>query len=231
MNALQMHAIRGQLSTTIRKFHGDDFHRILQPLQDAGEAVRPVVMLAIGQMMANPNYGVSDFLNACGAAPLNQLAIHYGIGLPDPSGKFPASSESPSAAELSFDLREFHPQIIEHSKQLFLNQHYPAAVQEACKVYLKALQSKSGCDKDGLALMAVLGNGGRVRFSSMQTETDKNYHNGLESISRGIVSAFRNVSAHETAKSLGMSPVHALDILGTVSYLLRALDTALILAE
>ncbi len=225
MNGLQQHALQKKLFDTLVDIYGDDFFAVADSLIGIGNEVSLAIQRALPQVQRYPQFGLGSFLKSCNEAAIQQIAEHYNIDMPDLSGRFAGESEQ-DQWELRFSEREFHTEIITHSKSLFLNGHYVNAVHEACKAYIKALQDRSGSQEDGAKLMSVLSLKGNIKFNDLSSESKQNYQSGLEQISRGVVSAFRNVAAHDTAKSLDMSATEALDMLSTVSLLLKALDKA-----
>jgi uncharacterized protein (TIGR02391 family) len=139
------------------------------------------------------------------------------------------SSTSVSREALAeFMGRAFHPEIIKHSKILFLQSHYFHAVFEACKVYNKLVRSKSLSQKDGQALMLEVwgADNGVLKITPCQTDTDKNTQNGIKFLSAGLMQAIRNPTAHEPAIDWPVSKQDCLDLLGFLSFLFRQLDKA-----
>ncbi|WP_429181303.1 TIGR02391 family protein [Aeromonas salmonicida] len=228
MNGLQKRALQKKITDQLVDEYADDHLATIRSLIGLGGASMSSMQVVMNQMNCVPEFGTRNILSHCSDDAISQLAAYYNIAMPDLSGRFAGESEQ-DQWELRFSEREFHTEIITHSKSLFLNGHYVNAVHEACKAYIKALQAKSGSPKDGMELVPVLSPKGNVKFNAYSTESERNYQSGLEQISRGVVSAFRNPAAHDTAKSLDMSAIEALDMLSTVSLLLKALDKAIII--
>jgi uncharacterized protein (TIGR02391 family) len=128
-----------------------------------------------------------------------------------------------------FDARKFHPEVIAHSRDLFLKGHYFHAVFEAAKAYNAAVKMKSGLTElDGQALMNKVFSSQKpiIRITPCNTETEKNIQDGYRFIAAGLMSAVRNPTAHEPAMSFRIGREDALDILSLISYLFRWLDKA-----
>lgn len=127
-----------------------------------------------------------------------------------------------------FSNRVFHPEISRHCSDLFRDGHYFHAVFEAAKIYHKAVQRKSGSEKDGQALMLEAWNPerGTLKVTQCQSETDKNVQEGLGFLSAGLMRAIRNPTAHEPAHEWPISEQDCLDILGFISFLMRKCDDA-----
>lgn len=127
-----------------------------------------------------------------------------------------------------FAKRNFHSEVVKHSQKLFVQRNFFHAVFEAVKAYNKEVKDKSKSDKDGQALMlSVWGcDNGVLKVTSCQTQTDKDYQDGLKFISSGLMSAIRNPTAHEPAISWPIDKQDCLDILSLISFLYRQLDKA-----
>lgn len=123
--------------------------------------------------------------------------------------------------------RALHPDIYRHCSELFRDGHYFHAVFEAAKIYHKAVQRKSGCEKDGQALMLeVWSPKGTLKVTQCRSETDKNVQEGLGFLSAGLMRAVRNPTAHEPAHEWPISEKDCLDLLGFISFLMRKCDDA-----
>lgn len=225
MNEHQKRALQERLLEEIVDIYGDNFLTAATSLTHIGHDVSSAISKALIQVPNNPKFGLRSFLKSCNETAILQMATHCNIAMPDASGRFIGEGVQ-ARWEQRFNERDFHADVVTHSKTLFLNEHYANAVHETCKVYIRALQAKSGSRKDGAELMSVLSPKGNVKFNAYLTDSEKNYQQGLEYISRGVVSAFRNITAHDMAKSLDMSPIETLEMLSTVSLLLKALDKA-----
>lgn len=126
-----------------------------------------------------------------------------------------------------FHNRSYHQEIITHCQLFFEGRHYSTAVLEAAKAYNSAVKKKSGLVKDGADLMmAAFSDSGTVKVNSFKTDSEKNEQKGIMFLSAGIVQAFRNPTAHETALHWKISEENCLDILSFISYLFKKLDDA-----
>jgi len=124
--------------------------------------------------------------------------------------------------------RNFHAEIIKHSQKLFVQGNYFHAVFESAKAYNKDVKEKSLNDKDGQPLMlSVWGcDNGVLKITKCETQTDKDFQDGIKFISGGLMSAIRNPTAHEPAITWPISKQDCLDILSLISFLYRQLDKA-----
>lgn len=124
-----------------------------------------------------------------------------------------------------FDAREFHLEVRECSRSLFVRGEYEAAVFESSKAFVKYVQMKSRSNLSGFRLMKeVLSQHGSLRLNSLQTEAQRDEQEGLKHLCMGLVSAIRNPGGHELARDRHMSKEDALDILSFISFLFRQID-------
>jgi uncharacterized protein (TIGR02391 family) len=138
------------------------------------------------------------------------------------------SQSAEKAAHGEFIARGFHREVIEHCKRLFAQGNYFHAVFEACKVYNRAVQTKSNNYSDGESLMMnVWGwDKGVLKLTSCQTDTDKNIQDGIKFLSAGLMRAMRNPTAHEPALHWPIEKQDCLDMLSFISFLFRQIDKA-----
>jgi len=125
-----------------------------------------------------------------------------------------------------FFKRNFHSEVIKHSKKLFTQGNYFHAIFESAKAYNKDVKDKSLSDKDGQALMLnVWGcDSGVLKVTACQSRTDKDFQDGIKFISGGLMSAIRNPTAHEPAITWPIDKQDCLDILSLISFLYRQLE-------
>lgn len=126
-----------------------------------------------------------------------------------------------------FYKRNFHEEIIKHSKKLFLQGNYFHAVFESAKAFNNAVKKKSFSDKDGEKLMMeVFSLMGVLKINSGQTETERNVQDGIKFLSSGLMRAVRNPTAHEPALDWSINKQDCLDLLSMISFLYKQLDRA-----
>lgn len=125
--------------------------------------------------------------------------------------------------------RNFHYLVIMHSQRLFAQGNYFHAVFESSKAYYKDVKIKSQSDKDGQQLMLnVWGcDNGVLKATTCQSQTDKDFQDGIKFISGGLMGAIRNPIAHEPAITWPIDKQDCLDILSLISFLYRQLDKAI----
>ncbi|RFM37125.1 TIGR02391 family protein [Chitinophaga silvisoli] len=124
--------------------------------------------------------------------------------------------------------RNFHSEVVRHSQKLFIQGNFFHAVFESAKAFNKDVKIKSQNEKDGQPLMLnVWGcDSGVLKITSCQTQTDKDFQDGIKFLSGGLMSAIRNPTAHEPAISWPIDKQDCLDILSLISFLYRQLDKA-----
>ena len=109
---------------------------------------------------------------------------------------------------------------------LFKNGHYANAVEDGCKTLDALVKIKGGRhDLSGTDLMQTVFSPKNpiLSFNDLKTETDNSEQQGMMFLYSGAMLAFRNPRAHGI---LSDDPVVALEIIGFVNFLARALDRA-----
>lgn len=124
--------------------------------------------------------------------------------------------------------RGFHPEVIKHSRKLFLQDNYFHAVFEACKAYNLLVKQKSLSAKDGAPLMLEVWGWekGVLKITPCTSQTDRDVQDGIKFLSAGLMDAIRNPTAHEPALLWPIGQQDCLDILSFMSFLFRQLDKA-----
>ena len=127
-----------------------------------------------------------------------------------------------------FDQRNFHPLVIEHSRQKFIDGKYVDALFVCCKAFDKFIQNKSGMSLTGVKLMSETFQKAtprlKLNINSVSPETQNDMQLGLMHLCMGLVSGVRNPTGHELPKDLPIGINDTLDIFSLVSYLLRQVD-------
>ena len=135
--------------------------------------------------------------------------------------------ESPSGrAVRAFGELDIHPEIQRAVGKLFIDGHYANAVEDACKVLDAMVKMRSGRnDLSGTELMQVAFSPKApiLRFNQLQTETDRSEQQGMMFLYAGAMLALRNPRAHALIQD---DPEQALEYLGLLSMLVKALDRA-----
>lgn len=139
---------------------------------------------------------------------------------PDELGKI-----SEGVAVELFEWLNFHDEIKEVSKDLFINGHYRQAVYDAAIALENYVKGKfSECSKIGQALMFEAFNEEhpQIKVNKLKTDTDKDEQAGIMFLSAGIIRGFKNVYSH--SKKQIENPIIALRILSIISYIFEVID-------
>jgi uncharacterized protein (TIGR02391 family) len=132
-----------------------------------------------------------------------------------------APTGNPARALESLDL---HPQIADASVDLFKGGHYANAIEDACKVLDLLVKMKSKrSDPSGTELMQLVFSPKApvLRFNDQLNDSERSEQQGMMFLYTGAMLAFRNPRAHGL---LSDDPVIALEIIGFVNFLAKALD-------
>jgi len=126
--------------------------------------------------------------------------------------------------------RNVHSEVLASCRVELVAENTFHAVLEAVKGMCQRVRMLSGDTRDGVALIeAVFGSGrrpGLMAFNQLESDSERNEHTGLTSLMRGVVSAFRNPTAHELRENWPITEEDALDLLTLLSLIHRRLDRA-----
>lgn len=134
-----------------------------------------------------------------------------------------ATTTNPVRALEGLDL---HPQIADASIDLFKGGHYANSIEDACKVLDLLVKMKSKrSDPSGTELMQLVFSpkAPLLKFNDQLNDSEKSEQQGMMFLYSGAMLAFRNPRAHGL---LSDDPVVALEIIGFVNFLAKALDRA-----
>lgn len=132
----------------------------------------------------------------------------------------------------SLSEREIHPKIIEVSGKLFSDGHHSQAIFEGFKMVNLMVKQKSGLkDLDGKDLMAQAfkHTGPKLRWSKLNTISDKNEQEGYMFLFMGAMVGIRNPKAHEHI--VQNDPIKTLEFLAFASLLAKKVDEAEIVSN
>jgi len=130
--------------------------------------------------------------------------------------------------------RSVHPEVLKFSRRLLIrDSNYFHAVFEATKSVLDRLRVTSNSTADGNVLIdETLECGKRpfpiVALNRYDTPSLVNEQKGIAHLARGLVHAFRNVTAHEPQIEWRISEEDALDMMTIASLIHRRLDSAIV---
>lgn len=124
----------------------------------------------------------------------------------------------------SFGDLGLHADIEAAAAELFGNGHYRNAVEDACKALDMLVKGRSGrSDLTGTELMELVFSPKNpiLKFNDQTNASEKSEQAGMARLYSGVMLAFRNPRAHGLVYD---DPDRALEYIGTVSMLARALE-------
>lgn len=103
--------------------------------------------------------------------------------------------------------------------------NYSPAIVDAMHYLSNVLREKTGVDGDGKSLVgqALGGDSPRLRINKLQTDTERNEQQGIESILRGMYQAIRNPRSHEQIEDKQET---ADSIIFFINYLLSVIESS-----
>ncbi len=111
-----------------------------------------------------------------------------------------------------FDIRNFHPEIVKHGRELFIKRQWFYCVFEVCKAFEEYVHKASalGIDLYGTKLMSnAFSTTGPLLLSSLDTLTARDQQEGIMHLAMGVVKLFRNPVSHKPAKELSIMALWA----------------------
>ena len=117
---------------------------------------------------------------------------------------------------------------MKYCKPEALQDNYFHAVFEAIKGLNARIKEMSGLDIDGTNLINTAFSEQKpyLVINTMQTQSEKDEHNGFRFLILGVQTMFRNPISHEAKINWEISGQDGLDILTTISLIHRKLDLA-----
>jgi len=128
----------------------------------------------------------------------------------------------------SLEDRKAHQEIYKYCRAELVDENYFHAVLEAIKGIAQRIRATSGLTNDGAELVntAFSVKSPILAINSLRTETEISEQKGFSNMLVGLFGAVRNPTAHAPKIIWNMSEQDALDILSTVSFVHRKLDSA-----
>lgn len=127
--------------------------------------------------------------------------------------------------------RRVHQEVLKFCRAELVVDNYFHSVLEATKSVADRLRNLTGLGDDGSeladkALMPGAAGHPRLALNTCSTESERSEQRGFAWLVKGLFGAFRNPTAHAPKVTWAISEQDALDILSTISYVHRRLDSA-----
>ena len=108
-------------------------------------------------------------------------------------------------------------------KRSYNSEDYKNAILDSIQFVGDIIRDKSGLDNDGNQLVgsAFGGSNPKIKLNKLKTESEKNVQKGIESILRGIYSAYRNPRSHS---NINDTEQDAFEIIIFINHLLKLID-------
>jgi uncharacterized protein (TIGR02391 family) len=139
----------------------------------------------------------------------------------------PAKSATVDDPNAMLDAIVTEPELRDEVRKLFLDGHYPQAVEEGFKYLNNLVKRRTGSEADGAGLMTSAFSVGAPLLrlpKALKTESQKNQQQGYMLIFQGSMIGVRNPRAHEHAYL--DDPRNALELLALCNHLVRVTSNA-----
>ena len=120
-----------------------------------------------------------------------------------------------------FESMQFHPKIVEASRELYEDGHYRDAILMAFIEVNNFVKAKTGLESDGRALMsqAFRMENPVIRLNELKTQSEKDEQEGFMFLFMGAMVGIRNPKAHDNV--IQTDPLRTLEYLALASLLMR----------
>src|SRR6056297_2081902 len=125
-----------------------------------------------------------------------------------------------------FDIRNIHPGVPNHVRELFDDGYFSQATFEAFKYLDKEVARIAGLGQSGYKLMmaAFSDQSPKIKLTPLSTDSERDEQRGYQFVFAGAIMAVRNPRGHEYKIKDGID--ECLDYLALVSLLLRRIERA-----
>jgi len=105
----------------------------------------------------------------------------------------------------------------------YCNEIYSSSILDAMHYLTETIRNKTGLESDGVSLIgqAFGGDNPKIQINKQQTESEKNFHKGIQDILKGLYTGIRNPRSHEKYID---TKVDTDSIIFFVNYLLNIID-------
>jgi len=136
----------------------------------------------------------------------------------------PRPKDHPESPTYLFDSMQFHPKVIEASRELFKDGHYRDAIFRAFIEVNNFVKLKTGLELDGKALMTQVFRKENpiIKLNRLKTQSEKDEQEGFMFLFMGSMVGIRNPKAHDNI--VQKDPYRTLEYLGFASLLIRRVE-------
>ncbi len=108
-------------------------------------------------------------------------------------------------------------------KKNYISENFTNCILDAIQFLGDTLREKSGIDSDGVQLVgsALGGENPKIKLNGLTTETERNVQKGIESIFRGLFSAYRNPRSHS---KINDTELDCFEVVIFLNHLLKIID-------
>lgn len=127
------------------------------------------------------------------------------------------------------ETRNLHPIMLDFCQEEYLQENYFHAVLEATKSICSVIRSKTGLayyDGNELIDKALSTKNPYLKINNLSNKSEISEQIGFSNLLKGIISMFRNVTAHSAKIEWEITKNEAIDIFTIISYAHRKLETA-----
>ena len=136
------------------------------------------------------------------------------------------ADDEPSNPLRAYENLDLHPEIARAASELYRDEHYANAIEDAVKALNALVRLRSGKDDlDGMSLMQHVFSPNKpvLRFNALADQSDKDEQQGFMMMFAGAVAGLRNPRSHRLIKD---DAERALEFIAYVSLLAKLLDGA-----
>jgi uncharacterized protein (TIGR02391 family) len=156
------------------------------------------------------------------------LGIARGLQIAASEKAAPIRAEAlPEERVVLFDALVTEAELREETRLLFVDGHYPQAVEEGFKYLNNLVKRRTSQEADGAGLMTRVFSPASpiLKLSELRTQSQRDQQQGYMRILEGSMIGIRNPRAHEH-RYLDDDPRNALELLALCNHLVRSVQNA-----
>lgn len=175
-----------------------------------------------------------DELKMCETAILSIIKTHELLGVEDKPVEKTQQKDTVKLPIQLFDAMQFHPKVVEVSKDCFIAGNYREAILNAFICLIDYVKERTGLDLDGDDLMNQVFSINYdkdqrritkypiIRINELQNKSDRDEQQGFMFLCKGAAGGIRNPKAHKLIPQ--SNPLHTLEYLAFASLLMRRIE-------